>query len=138
MSRHLNHFNPSGAEQIQAVNQYPAQRKEAILRQMMPQRNRPVSALAQENGFLEQTLYTWRRNLQSQGALAQCSFRTENRHNKSDTVVQKICSLPADVPVTAKIYSVSYYCPQYACSWSYNPDGGYAGNTKLAPISARS
>jgi hypothetical protein len=45
------------------VNQYPAERKEAILRQMMPPENRPVSALAKENGISEQTLYTWRRNL---------------------------------------------------------------------------
>jgi transposase-like protein len=49
------------------VNQYPAEGKEATLRQMMPQQNRPVSALAKENGISEQTLYTWRRNLQSQG-----------------------------------------------------------------------
>jgi transposase-like protein len=49
------------------VNQYPAERKEAILRQMMPPQNRPVSALARENGISEQTLYTWRRNLKSQG-----------------------------------------------------------------------
>ena len=49
------------------MNQYPAERKEAILRQMMPPENRPVSALAKENGISEQTLYTWRRNLQSQG-----------------------------------------------------------------------
>jgi transposase len=33
----------------------------------MPPQNRPVSALAKENGISEQTLYTWRRNLQSQG-----------------------------------------------------------------------
>lgn len=49
------------------MNQYSAERKEAILRQMMAPENRPVSALAKENGISEQTLYTWRRNLQSQG-----------------------------------------------------------------------
>ena len=49
------------------MNQYPAERKEAILRKMMPPENRPVSLLAKENGISEQTLYTWRRNLQSQG-----------------------------------------------------------------------
>jgi transposase-like protein len=49
------------------VNRYPAERKEAILRQMMPPANKPVSVLARENGISEQTLYTWRRNLQSQG-----------------------------------------------------------------------
>ena len=49
------------------MNRYPAERKEAILRRMMPPENKPVSALAKENGISEQTLYTWRRNLQSQG-----------------------------------------------------------------------
>ena len=33
----------------------------------MPPENKLVSALARENGISEQTLYTWRRNLKSQG-----------------------------------------------------------------------
>ena len=33
----------------------------------MPPENKPVSELAKENGISEQTLYTWRRNLKSQG-----------------------------------------------------------------------
>jgi transposase-like protein len=49
------------------VNRYSAERKEAILRRMMPPENKPVSELAKENGISEQTLYTWRRNLKSQG-----------------------------------------------------------------------
>ena len=49
------------------MNRYSAERKEAILRRMMPPENKPVSALAKENGISEQTLYTWRRNLKSQG-----------------------------------------------------------------------
>jgi hypothetical protein len=49
------------------VKRYSAERKEAILRQMMPPTNKLVSALAREHGISEQTLYTWRRNLQAQG-----------------------------------------------------------------------
>ena len=49
------------------MKRYSAERKEAILRQMMPPMNKLVSALARENGISEQTLYTWRRNLKSQG-----------------------------------------------------------------------
>ncbi|MFM9435579.1 transposase-like protein, partial [Janthinobacterium sp. CG_23.3] len=48
------------------MKRYSAERKEAILRRMMPPENKPVSELAKENGISEQTLYTWRRNLQSQ------------------------------------------------------------------------
>jgi transposase len=49
------------------VKQYSAERKEALLRQMMAPMNKPVSELAREHGISEQTLYTWRRNLKAQG-----------------------------------------------------------------------
>jgi transposase-like protein len=49
------------------VNRYSAERKEAILKRMMPPENKLVSELARENGISEQTLYTWRRQLKSQG-----------------------------------------------------------------------
>ena len=49
------------------MKRYSAERKEAILRRMMPPENKLVSELARENGISEQTLYTWRRNLKSQG-----------------------------------------------------------------------
>jgi transposase-like protein len=49
------------------VRQYSAERKEALLRQMMPPQNRLVSELARESGITEQTLYTWRRQLRNQG-----------------------------------------------------------------------
>lgn len=46
---------------------YSAERKEALLRRMMPPENKKVSELAHETGITEQTLYTWRRQLKSQG-----------------------------------------------------------------------
>lgn len=49
------------------MKHYSAERKEALLRQMMPPMNRQISELARENGISEQTLYTWRRNLKEQG-----------------------------------------------------------------------
>lgn len=49
------------------MNAYSAERKDAILRRMMPPENRSVAALARENGITEQTLYTWRRQLKVQG-----------------------------------------------------------------------
>lgn len=49
------------------MKRYSAERKEAILRRMMPPENKLVSELAKEHGISEQTLYTWRRNLKSQG-----------------------------------------------------------------------
>lgn len=49
------------------MKSYSAERKEAVLRQMMPPENKAVSAFAKETGITEQTLYTWRRELKSQG-----------------------------------------------------------------------
>ena len=49
------------------MKRYSAERKESILRRMMPPENKLISELARENGITEQTLYTWRRNLKSQG-----------------------------------------------------------------------
>lgn len=46
---------------------YSAERKEAVLRRMMPPENKAVSTLARETGITEQTLYTWRRQLKNQG-----------------------------------------------------------------------
>ena len=58
---------PSGAGKRIRVKAYPAERKEALLRRMMPPENKLVSELARETGITEQTLYTWRRQLKSQG-----------------------------------------------------------------------
>ena len=49
------------------MKKYAAERKEALLRQMMPPTNKVVSQIARENGISEQTLYTWRRELKNQG-----------------------------------------------------------------------
>ena len=57
----------SGTGKRIRVKAYSAERKEAILRRMMPPENKPVSELARETGITEQTLYTWRRQLKSQG-----------------------------------------------------------------------
>ncbi|HTR06822.1 MAG TPA: IS3 family transposase [Paraburkholderia sp.] len=46
---------------------YPEERKEALVRRMMPPENAPVSALARETGITEQTLYTWRRQAKGRG-----------------------------------------------------------------------
>lgn len=49
------------------MKRYSAERKEAILKKMMPPENRRLAELARENGITEQTLYTWRRQLKTQG-----------------------------------------------------------------------
>ena len=40
---------------------YSDQRKEAVLRKMLPPHNRPLAELAVAEGISEATLYKWRR-----------------------------------------------------------------------------
>ena len=40
---------------------YTPERKEAVLRKMLPLHNRSIPELAEEEGILEGTLYNWRK-----------------------------------------------------------------------------
>jgi transposase-like protein len=51
------------------VPRYTDERKEAVLRKMLPPHNRPLAALAAEEGISEATLYHWRRDAREQGRL---------------------------------------------------------------------
>ncbi len=48
---------------------YSAERKDAVLRKMVPPHNRTVPYLAQEEGISEATLYNWRKEARSKGRL---------------------------------------------------------------------
>lgn len=48
---------------------YSDQRKEAVLRKMLPPHNRPLAELAAAEGISEATLYKWRREARDQGRL---------------------------------------------------------------------
>lgn len=48
---------------------YPPERKEAVLRKMMPPHNRSIRELAKEEGISEATLFTWRKQAREKGIL---------------------------------------------------------------------
>lgn len=48
---------------------YSVERKEAVLRKMLPPNNKPLKELAQEEGISEVTLRLWRQELRGQGRL---------------------------------------------------------------------
>ena len=48
---------------------YPEERKEAVLKKMLPPNNRPIPELALEEGISEGTLYGWRKEARQQGRL---------------------------------------------------------------------
>jgi transposase-like protein len=51
------------------VPRYSEERKEVVLRKMLPPHNRSLKALALEEGISEATLYNWRRRARAQGRL---------------------------------------------------------------------
>jgi len=48
---------------------YSPERKEAVLRKMMPPHNRSIKQLAQQEGISEATLFIWRRQARERGLL---------------------------------------------------------------------
>jgi transposase-like protein len=48
---------------------YPPERKEAVLKKMMPPHNRTIKQLAIEEGISGATLYKWRQDARSKGIL---------------------------------------------------------------------
>lgn len=49
--------------------QYSEERKEAVLKKMMPPHNRSIAELAREEGISEATLYNWRSQARQEGRL---------------------------------------------------------------------
>lgn len=47
---------------------YAPERKEALLRKLLPPHNLPVAELARQEGMSEQTLYNWRKQAKAGGA----------------------------------------------------------------------
>ncbi len=48
---------------------YPAERKEAVLKKMLPPHNKSIPELAKEEGICEGTLYNWRKAARAKGML---------------------------------------------------------------------
>jgi transposase-like protein len=49
------------------LNQYSVERKEAVLKKLLPPLNRSVASVAREEGITEVTLYHWRKQARNQG-----------------------------------------------------------------------
>lgn len=48
---------------------YPIERKEAVLKKMLPPNNRSIAELSKEEGISDATLYNWRNTARKQGRL---------------------------------------------------------------------
>ena len=55
---------------------YPKERKEAVLKKMLPPQNKTIKEIAQEEGISEGTLYNWRKAARAEGRLMPDGDRT--------------------------------------------------------------
>lgn len=70
---------------------YTPERKEAVLKKMMPPHTRPISQLALEEGISKATLYKWRQQARQQGILlpdASSEPKGWNAQDKFSTVLE--------------------------------------------------
>lgn len=63
---------------------YPKERKEAVLKKMLPPNNKTVKELAQEEGITESTLYEWRKQARAEGRLLPNGDTTPQGWRSSD------------------------------------------------------
>jgi transposase len=66
------------------MKQYPEERKQAVLRRMMPPENTPVRALSGETGISDVTLYHWRKQARSGGIVVPGDRRNPEQWSPED------------------------------------------------------
>ena len=54
---------------------YSAERKEAVLKKMLPPNNRSIREIAEEEGISEATLYNWRKAARAEGRFCRTATR---------------------------------------------------------------
>ncbi len=55
---------------------YPRERKEAVLKKMLPPNNKPIPEISKEEEICEGTLYNWRKAARAEGSLMPDGDRT--------------------------------------------------------------
>lgn len=63
---------------------YPTERKEAVLKKMLPPNNKTIKELSQEEGISEATLYNWRKAARAEGRLMPDGDSTPAGWNAAD------------------------------------------------------
>jgi transposase-like protein len=81
---------------------YSPERKEAVLRKMMPPHNRSIKQLAEEEGISEATLYNWRKQARAQGILMPDADAGPEGWNARDKFAAVLESAPLNEQETAE------------------------------------
>ncbi len=63
---------------------YPIERREAVLRKMLPPNNKAIPTIAKEEGICEGTLYNWRKSARSKGRLMPDCDRSSQSWSSAD------------------------------------------------------
>lgn len=66
------------------MKRYSPERKESVLRKMMPPINMPVSQISRESGISDVTLYKWRSELRNKGKPAPGNGQTADNWSAED------------------------------------------------------
>ena len=83
---------------------YSAERKEAVVRKMLPPNNKSLRELAQEERISEATLHIWRKEIRSQGRLLPDSDKTPDVWSAKD----KFCAVVESAAMNEM--ELSEYC----------------------------
>lgn len=96
---------------------YSPERKEAVLKKMMPPDNRPISQLAVEEGISEATLYNWRNEARSKGILMPDSNSGPQGWNARDKFAAVIETASLNEQETAEYCRRKGIYPQQLIQW---------------------
>jgi len=77
------------------MNRYSAERKEAVIRKMMPPHNISISQLAEETGISDVTLYKWRKQAREKGVAVPADGKNPEKWSSEDkfAIVVEVASL---------------------------------------------
>ncbi len=66
------------------MKRYSEERKQALIRKMLPPHNIPVMQLVEEEGISDVTLYTWRKQARDQGIIVSKPKKSSSKRTAED------------------------------------------------------
>lgn len=96
---------------------YSPERKEAVLKKMMPPHNRTIKQLALEEGISEATLYNWRQEARSKGILMPDGDSSPEGWNARDKFAAVLESASLNEQETAEYCRRKGIYPQLLEQW---------------------
>lgn len=96
---------------------YPIERRESVLKKMLPPHNRPLAQLAKEEGISQQTLYLWRRAARAEGRLMPDNDNTPEGWTSRDKFAAVLESASLNVAELAEYCRTKGLYPEQIRAW---------------------